>query len=148
MIKNKPVVCVSGGFDPLHVGHVRMLQGARHFGRLVVILNSDTWLKERKGYTLLTWPERKEIILAIEGVDDVVKVDDADGTVCEALEKIKPDVFANGGLRTRENTPERELCEKFGIKMVWGIGGASKDDYTEEIKRRISNINMIFSSNS
>lgn len=139
-MKNKPIVCVSGGFDPYHVGHARMLQGASHFGRLVVILNSDDWLMKRHGYVLMPWAERKEMIMAIKGVSEVTHVRDEDGTVCEALERIKPDVFANGGLRTKENTPEREMCEKFGIKMVWGIGGACRDDYSLAMRQRILEI--------
>lgn len=139
-MNKKPIVCVSGGFDPLHVGHVRLLTGAAHFGSLVVILNSDKWLVSRKGYVLMPWTERKDIILSIKGVEQVVAVDDSDGTVCKALEKIKPAVFANGGLRTQENTPERELCEKLGIRMVWGIGGGTKDDLTLDVRKRIFDI--------
>lgn len=139
-MNKETIVCVSGGFDPLHVGHVRLLTGAAHFGKLVVILNSDKWLMNRKGYVLMPWTERKDIILGIKGVEQVVPVDDSDGTVCKALEKIKPTVFANGGLRTQENTPERELCEKLGIKMVWGIGGGSKDDMTLQVRQRILSI--------
>lgn len=136
-MSNEAIVCVSGGFDPLHVGHIRLLIGAAHFGKLVVILNSDNWLMARKGYVLMPWTERRDIILGIKGVHQVVSVDDSDGTVCKALEKIKPTVFANGGLRTQENTPEKELCEKLGIKMVWGIGGGSKDDLTLDVRQRI-----------
>ena len=134
------IVCVSGGFDPIHKGHIAMLMGAAHFGKLVVILNSDNWLLSRKGYVLMPWTDRKEILLGIKNVVRVVSVDDSDGTVCSALEKIKPAVFANGGLRTSENTPEKELCEKLGIKMIWGIGGAAKDDITLDIRNRILGI--------
>ncbi len=140
-MENKSVVCVSGGFDPFHAGHARMLLGAAHFGRLVIILNTDEWLMKRHGYVLMPWSDRKEMLLAIRSVSEVVQVNDDDGTVCEALARIKPTVFANGGLRTKENTPERDLCEKIGIKMVWGIGGACKDDYTKAIRLRILEIN-------
>jgi cytidyltransferase-like protein len=140
MSEEKPIACVSGGFDPLHVGHIRLLTGASHFGSLIVILNSDEWIFKRKGYVLMPWTERKEIIMGIKGIKQVVSVDDSDGTVCKALKQIKPFVFVNGGLRTQDNTPEKELCTQMGIKMVWGIGGASKDDYTMEVRQRILDI--------
>lgn len=139
--KRGAVICLSGGFDPLHYGHVRIIQGARHFGRLVIILNSDEWLIKRKSYVLMPWEQRKEILLAMKGVDEVVAVDDSDGTVCKALEEIKPTVFGNGGLRTRWNTPERELCMKLGIRLVYGIGGGERDQITLNLREKIKEIN-------
>ena len=114
---DKPIVCVPGGFDPLHVGHVRLLTGAAQFGKLIVVLNSDDWLIQRKGYALISWTERKEIISAIKGVSKVISVDDSDGTVSKALEQIKPLIFANGGLRTTNNTPEKTYVKKW--IFVW-----------------------------
>jgi D-beta-D-heptose 7-phosphate kinase/D-beta-D-heptose 1-phosphate adenosyltransferase len=111
------------GADPLHSGHVRHLLEAATYGDLVVILNSDDWLVRKKGYKFMAWEERSEIIRAIKGVTDVVIVDDSDGTVCEALRRIKPDYFANGGDRGPGNTPESEVCRELGIEMLWGIGG-------------------------
>jgi D-beta-D-heptose 7-phosphate kinase/D-beta-D-heptose 1-phosphate adenosyltransferase len=138
MSERKPsVICVSGGFDVLHVGHVRLLQGAVHFGRVVVILNSDDWLLRKKGFCLTPWHERKEILLSIKGVAEVVQVDDSDDTVCEALERIKPNVFGNGGLRTKGNTPERELCQKLEIALVYGIGGGERDAKTLDLREKI-----------
>ena len=67
--------------------------------------------------------ERKEILMAIKGVVEVISVDDKDGTVCEALRRINPTYFANGGDRTSTNTPEKRVCEELGIKMLWNIGG-------------------------
>lgn len=131
------VICLSGGFDPIHAGHVRMIQGAVNFGKVIIILNSDEWLIDRKGYCLIPWSERKEVLMAIEGVDEVVAVDDSDGTVCKALEEIKPTVFGNGGLRTRGNTPERELCIDLGIRLVYGIGGGERDQKTLNLRERI-----------
>lgn len=139
-MNSKQIVCVSGGFDPYHVGHARMLQGAAYFGRLVVILNSDKWIIRKHGYILVPWTERKEMLMAVKGVDEVVRVIDEDDTVCEALKRIRPDVFANGGLRTIGNTPERAMCEKLGIKMVWGIGGGGRDNYSLAIHQKILNI--------
>lgn len=117
------IVCVSGGMDPIHVGHVRMILEASKFGDVVVILNSDQWLLRKKGFSFMPWEERAEILRAIRGVVDVVRVNDEDGTVCEALRRIKPDYFANGGDRKNENTPEVSLCLELDIKMLWCIGG-------------------------
>lgn len=117
------IVCVSGGFDCLHDGHARMIEHASTYGNVIVIINSDEWLVKKKGYNLLPWKARSEIILALRNVTGVSAVDDSDGTVCEALERIKPDYFANGGDRKEDNTPEKVLCERLGIKMLWGIGG-------------------------
>ena len=120
---NEKIVCVSGGMDPIHVGHVRMILEASKFGDVVVILNSDQWLLRKKGFSFMPWEERAEILRAIRGVADVVRVNDEDGTVCEALRRIKPDYFANGGDRKNENTPEVSLCLELDIKMLWCVGG-------------------------
>ncbi len=117
------IVCISGGFDPLHVGHAALIEEASEWGDVVVILNSDSWLMRKKGYVFMPWSDRNEILKAMRHVGAVTYVDDSDGTVCEALERIKPDYFANGGDRTEDNTPEKEVCERLGIKMLWGIGG-------------------------
>lgn len=116
-------IMVSGGFDPIHVGHIRMIIEAGKYGDVIVVANSDEWLFRKKGYVFMGFNERREIIMAIKGVVDVVPVDDEDGTVCEALRRIKPDYFANGGDRTTNNTPEQSICEELGIKMLWNIGG-------------------------
>jgi cytidyltransferase-like protein len=117
------IICISGGFDPLHVGHVRMMTAASEHGDVFVILNSDEWLMRKKGYMFMTFDERKEIIKSMRGVHDVIDVDDDDGTVCEALERIRPHFFGNGGDRLSDNVPEVALCKKFDIKMVWNLGG-------------------------
>jgi cytidyltransferase-like protein len=122
-MNNKNKIMVSGGFDPIHVGHVRMIIEASEYGAVVVVANSDRWLFEKKGYTFMSFKERKEILMAIRGVIDVISVDDDDGTVCEALRRIHPTHFANGGDRNSENTPEKLVCEELGIKMLWNVGG-------------------------
>ena len=71
----------------------------------------------------MPWDERAEILRAIIGVADVFQVEDSDGTVCEALTRLKPDIFGNGGDRTNKNTPEKALCKQLGIKMIWALGG-------------------------
>jgi D-beta-D-heptose 7-phosphate kinase/D-beta-D-heptose 1-phosphate adenosyltransferase len=116
-------VCVSGGFDPLHEGHIRLISDASLRGDVVVILNSDAWLRRKKGYAFQPWLSRAYILRAVRGVKDVVPVDDSDGTVVEALARIRPDYFANGGDREAGNTPELSLCLDLGIKPLWGVGG-------------------------
>ncbi len=116
-------IMVSGGFDPIHVGHVRMIREAAQYGDVIVVANSDEWLFRKKGFNFMGFNERKEILMAIKGVIDVVSVNDDDGTVCSALIEHKPTYFANGGDRTSKNTPEKLVCEELGIEMLWNIGG-------------------------
>jgi len=122
-MQNEKIVCVSGGFDPVHIGHLRMIQEASQHGRVVVIVNSDKWLMRKKGYIFMPFQERCEILKGFEATGDVTYVDDADGTVCEALRRIKPDYFANGGDRKNNNTPEMDVCEELGIDLLWNAGG-------------------------
>lgn len=128
-----PLVCISGGMDPVMIGHVRYIQDAAKYGDVVVILNSDEWLKRKKGYVFLPFDQRKEILEAIDGVKHVVSVDDADGSVRKALLDIRPDYFANGGDRIDGNTPEKEVCDTLGITMLWGVGGNDKVSSSSQI---------------
>tara|TARA_B100000029_G_C17492667_1_gene929693 strand:+ start:738 stop:1166 length:429 start_codon:yes stop_codon:yes gene_type:complete len=135
-------ICVSGGFDPLHVGHVRLIQSAAEHGDVFVILNSDEWLMRKKGYMFMTFEERKEIIQSMKAVHDVVDVNDSDGTVCEALKRIRPHFFGNGGDRLSDNVPEVGLCKELGIKMVFNLGGEkiqSSSDLVQSYKEMSEN---------
>ena len=124
MVKNKKQKRkVSGGFDPVHVGHVRMIAAAAKLGDVIVIANSDEWLVRKKGYMFMPYDERQEILYNFKGVIDVVEASDDDGSVCKTLERIKPDIFANGGDRKNDNVPEVALCNELGIELVWNIGG-------------------------
>tara|TARA_A100001515_G_scaffold89210_1_gene70909 strand:- start:10761 stop:11195 length:435 start_codon:yes stop_codon:yes gene_type:complete len=125
-MNKRSIIAVSGGFDPVHIGHIRMIQDASHHGDVLVIINSDDWLMRKKGYVFMPWEERAEIMGNIKGVKYVTHVDDSDGTVCEALTRTKPDIFANGGDRKNNNTPEMDLCDYIGIEMLWGVGGSDK----------------------
>ena len=132
-MKKPVVVAVSGGFDPIHIGHVRLFQEAKKIGdELVVILNNDNWLADKKGKPFMPGVEREEIIQAIKSVDRVVLTDhapgDPDRSVCRALRAIKPDIFANGGDRHPEGdpVPEVELCKELGIEMVYNVGQGGK----------------------
>ena len=130
----RKVVAVSGGFDPIHIGHVRMIMWAANHGDVVVIANSYNWLKRKKGYVFMTWEDRKEILESIKGVVKVHHVDDTDGTVCEALARISPDIFANGGDRKNNNTPEISLCKELGIQLMWNAGGEKVRSSSELVK--------------
>jgi cytidyltransferase-like protein len=125
------VVAVSGGFDPIHVGHIRMLEEAKKLGtELVVILNNDNWLKSKKGYVFMPQEERRELLLSIRTVDRVVlsehKPADEDRSVCRDLLRIKPNVFANGGDRTQDNIPEVAVCNEMNCSLVFGVGRGGK----------------------
>jgi len=155
-MRNKTIV-ISGGLDPIHVGHVKMIQAAAQLGDVTVVLNSDAWLKRKKGYVFMPYKERKYLLEQLKGVYEVSAVDDDDGTVCEALKRLKPDMFGNGGDRTAVNTPEAAVCHELGIKMIWNLGGkkiqsssglintlfANKSTRSEmdEFKRILENIN-------
>lgn len=128
-------ICVSGGFDPLHEGHLAMFREAASLGALTVIINSDAWLLRKKGFVFLPWEQRASLIADLRYVTAVAHVDDADNTVCEALARLKPHYFANGGDRKQGNTPETTLCEKLGIELLWNIGGG-KTDSSSEIARK------------
>ena len=126
----KPViVAISGGFDPIHIGHVRMIQEAAELGdELVVILNNDNWLRFKKGFVFMPQEERKEILEAIRGVTRVVftdhEPDTNDISVTNALREVRPHIFANGGDRKPDDVPvpEEVLCEELGIKTVYNVG--------------------------
>ena len=125
-MRKRPLIAVSGGFDPVHIGHIRMIADASRYGDVLVIINSDDWLMRKKGYVFMPFEERVEVMGNIKGVQYVTKVDDSDGSVCEALSRMKPDVFANGGDRKKHNTPEMDLCDHIGIEMMWCVGGSNK----------------------
>ena len=120
----RPVVAVSGGFDPVTSGHVAMILDAAKIGDVVVLLNSDEWCARKRwtGSCFLPWERRRLVLMEIPGGKAVWGVDDADDTVCAALEELKPDYFGNGADRTVENTPEVSLCKKMGIGTLWFLG--------------------------
>jgi cytidyltransferase-like protein len=129
--KKKVVVAVSGGFDPIHIGHIRMFQEAKKLGtHLLVIINNDNWLQKKKIHSFMPDAERKAVIAALKPVDKVVltehKKNPSDMSVCAELIKYKPDIFANGGDRKKSNIPEVPVCKKIGCKMVFGVGKGGK----------------------
>jgi len=124
------IVVVTGGFDPLHSGHISYLNHADHLGDHVVVgLNSDEWLVRKKGRPFMTWRERMTILGNLHMVGDVIEFDDSDDTACDAIRKVKekyPDdeiIFANGGDRTQDNIPEMVFDD---VEFVFGVGGEDK----------------------
>ncbi len=147
--KKKKVVMVSGGFDPVHIGHVRLFNEAKKLGdELVVYVNNDNWLKAKKGYFFMSEHERKEIIEAFEAVDRVIisehKRNTKDMSVCLGLMKIKPHIFANGGDRDEKDAhdpnsslyKEREIHKQLGIKMVYNVGKGGKVRSSSELVKK------------
>ena len=127
----KKLIAVSGGFDPIHKGHIRMIREAAKYGDVIVILNSDDWLKRKKGYNFMSFQERSYIAGSVKGVIMTTGVDDSDNSVCEALRRIKPDAFANGGDRYNSNTPEMSVCDELNIEMLWNIGGGKEQSSSD-----------------
>jgi len=131
MEKKKIIVAVSGGFDPIHIGHVRMFERAKALGdELVVILNNDHWLRKKKKHIFMPQEERKEIIESLRPVDRVVLTmhseNAEDMSVAKDLRALRPDVFANGGDRVQDDTAEGVVCREIGCKTVFGIGDGGK----------------------
>ena len=129
------VVLVTGGFDPLHSGHIDYFNSAKKLGdELVVGLNSDEWLIRKKGKPFLPYQERIQIIQSLEMVDDIVSFDDSDNSSCGAIFKLlcttahdKKIIFANGGDRTAEDIPELTTYGAHPqVDFKFGVGGSEK----------------------
>jgi cytidyltransferase-like protein len=124
------IVIVTGGFDPIHSGHIALLKEAKNLGHaLAVGLNSDEWLRRKKGHEFMPWSERSAIIENLKMVDIVFSFDDSDGSAIDAIKRVKevyPDdelIFANGGDRTKDNIPEMIFDD---VEFVFGVGGEDK----------------------
>ena len=143
MSKNeKKIVLVTGGFDPLHSGHIELFNSAAKLGsKLLIGLNSDEWLVRKKGFSFLPLFERKIIIKNLKMVHNVLSWDDSDdtaiGAITKCLRKLKKDeslIFANGGDRTNINTPEINVLEKNSrIIFKFGVGGFLKKNSSSTI---------------
>jgi len=134
------VIVVSGGFDPVHIGHVRMFEEAKELvgedGKLIVVLNCDAWLVRKKGKAFMQQDDRAEIIRAFGCVDDVFILETERNDVGEALERLKPHIFANGGDRRNTNDiPEAVVCEEHGIEMIFNVGQGGKVRSSSELLR-------------
>ena len=127
----RSIIIVSGGFDPVHKGHLRMFRQASWLGHQVIVgLNSDEWLTRKKGKPFMDFGERKEILEAFRYINQVIPFDDSDDSACDLIEKVDDMYdtdhkiyFANGGDRGKGNTPEMDTCREKDVTMLWGIGG-------------------------
>lgn len=138
-------VCCSGGFDPLHKGHIRYLKEASKLGdKLIVILTRDDQLVAKKGFVFQDYEERKEILewgFAEKRVKAVVVPNvDKDITSVASIKKYKPAIFAKGGDTWDEaSLPEAEVCGELGVKVCFGIGGFLKAQSSSDIVRKVKN---------
>jgi len=135
-------VAISGGFDPLHPGHTRHIDGALGLGdELIVILTRDDQLITKKGYFALPYAERREVLeWGLSKQDKLFKIVpnlDKDLTSIKSLESYWPDMFVKGGNDWSEsNLPEWSICRELGIKVIFGIGGLDKVDSSSWITKR------------
>ena len=145
------LIVTSGGFDPMHVGHLRCIQESAAIARVIgdnvrvaVIVNGDGFLLRKKGYAFMPEQERMEIIAGVAGVDYVVPWDDGTQTVVDAL-RLLPGMlaFTKGGDRdSATNVPEFEVCDQQGAKVIFGVGGGkiqSSSDLVRAIRERNGN---------
>lgn len=124
------IVVITGGFDPIHSGHIAYIEAAAKLGDFLIVgLNSDSWLTRKKGAPFMPWAERSAVLSSIKSVGKVEEFNDSDGSACALLESLKKNysyaeiIFANGGDRTDKNIPEMSVN---GVKFVFGVGGFNK----------------------
>ena len=141
------IVLVSGGFDPMHSGHIKLIYEASKHGQVVVLLNSDKWLQNKKGKAFLPYKERKVIMNALKNVIDVIKCGEVDNTCTDGIKKVIKKYynhkikFANGGDRNDKSTPETIFCENNGVETLWGIGGEKKSNSSSWILKKWKDYN-------
>lgn len=126
---------VSGGFDPIHEGHIAMIKAsAERSDGVIVLLNSDDWLCRKKGKNFMSFATRRIICENLKGIIGVLDFDDTDNSARKGIEKARelyPDaelIFANGGDRTKDNIPEQEICRICNISLEFGVGGDNKSN--------------------
>ena len=138
------IILISGGFDPVHSGHIALIQEASKFGDVVVLLNSDEWLHTKKGKEFLPYKEREIIMSSIKKVIEVISFDDSDTTCINGIRKAikkypnRKIKFANGGDRNDKTTPAPEtiFCKNNGVETLWEIGGYIKKNSSSWILKR------------
>ena len=149
----KSVIVLSGGFDPVHKGHLRMFREASWLGHQVVVgLNSDDWLTRKKGKPFMCWEERKEVLESMRYVNQVLPFDDSDDTASDIIRKVANHhwdnaetddtgffnyyniYFANVGDRKVDNVPEVEVCKDEGVEMLWGVCGCKVQSSSDLVK--------------
>jgi D-beta-D-heptose 7-phosphate kinase/D-beta-D-heptose 1-phosphate adenosyltransferase len=146
-VNTKTIVIASGGFDPIHSGHINYLNEAAKLGNyLFVAVNSDAWLVRKKGKAFMEWNERATIVQNLKSVDSVIAFDDFDGTAKDAIIKVRKYnldakiIFANGGDRTKDNIPEMDIQDD-NLEFVFGVGGENKQNSSSWILNSWKNKN-------
>ena len=144
----RTIVLVTGGFDPLHSGHIAYFKAAREIGdALIVGINSEEWLKRKKGLYFMSADDRRAVLEELKSVDAVIEFDDEDGTAIDAIKWILATnpgdkvIFANGGDRTLDNIPEM-VVQSERLEFIFGVGGEDKrnssswilEDYIKKVK--------------
>ena len=138
----RKLVLVSGGFDPIHSGHIYLIQEASKYGDVIVLLNSDKWLREKKGREFLPFAEREIIMKSLKNVIDVISFDDSNKTCVNGIKKALLKYpnnnlkFANGGDRNNQTTPEIQFCKNNNIETLWGVGGSKKSNSSSWILKK------------
>ena len=138
----KDIILISGGFDPVHSGHILLIKEAAKQGDVIVLLNSDFWLIQKKGKAFLPYNEREIIMSSIKNVIDVLAFDDSDKTCINGIKKAilkypsRRIKFANGGDRNDKTTPETVFCNENNVKAIWGIGGNKKTNSSSLILKK------------
>ena len=124
---------VSGGFDPIHEGHIDMIKAAsQKSDGVIVLVNSDDWLCRKKGKNFMNFKTRLTICENLKGVIEAIDFDDTDNSACDGLKKVRnkyPNdtlIFANGGDRTKDNIPETQTAKECNILLEFGVGGEKK----------------------
>ena len=141
----KTIVIISGYFNPVHIGHIKLIKAARKFGDyLIAVVNNDKQQILKKGKIIMEENERLEIVKAIGDVDEVFLSVDEDETQCQTLEALAEKykghkiIFANGGDRNSEKAiPETTTCEENNIEMIFGVGGDDKPNSSSNINQRL-----------
>ncbi len=139
--KKYDIVILSGGFDPIHKGHVRMFKAAKNMAYKVIVgCNTDEWLVKKKGKAFMNYAERSEIVKAFKYVDEVMAFNDGDGSAIDLVMRVQglyptfSIAFGNGGDRTEKNTPEKGFCESYNIDMLYHVGGNKVQSSSELIE--------------
>ena len=130
---SKTYYIVSGGFDPLHEGHIELIkESAKASDGVIVLINSDEWLIRKKGKAFYSYDTRKAICENLKGVIDIIKFNDDDDSACDGIIKARKKYadahlcFANGGDRGKDNIRETDVCKKYDVDLVFGVGGTQK----------------------
>lgn len=151
----KPIILLSGGFDPYHDGHAKMFMQAAAIGDICVILNSDEWLKKKKGANFMELTQRADVLNSVGGVttiwesktlgdvsEDILRISKHEGFMGRFL------IFGKGGDRNTSNTPETEICTQLGIPVIFGLGGNNHQSSSKLLERWQNPLTYILSDST